>query len=564
MSNKYNLPVTIFLCLCLGIVPGTVFPVQSQIISDSIVNLALSARVSTVNIAANSKKLAENVNNGVIDNNPSNCWVPVPEKVSYSDPAVLVCSWDRKVIINGVRIVGLPRGGQVWQLKDYQIGRGRSGVPPTELDLPEALEYRDVYTKGEANYYTFRIPVLTITQKGTLLAVCEARKNNLADQGDIDIVIKRSTDNGKTWSPLSVIYGADHKGTVGNPVVISDKQTGAIHLIFCIDEKRIFHTSSNDDGVHFDKPNDITRQIDALCAPSGFKWNKIWSGPGHGLQTKSGRLMVGVKPAGLKQDGATRRVGIIYSDDHGISWKAGGMVPTTLGEISESTLFETGEGEIILNVRWHEGNYRVVSKSTDGGLTWSKPYAEKELPDAGCEGSIIRYSDNKKDQRVYFTNLGHKQSGTANRKGLTLSMSSDDGNSWKQILKICEGPSGYSDIAVDREGRLLVLFERGTEIYSEKISLVWIEPDATDTLRNALRRRKKTPFHKILFDRGQWEEIVSVSAERAEPSIVHQFKEPVQTDNLILFISGATQPQGSVYLQELEIYGKPVNNMPNE
>lgn len=150
---------------------------------------------------------------------------------------------------------------------------------------PEDISQFPLFTSGKENYHTFRIPSLLVTPKGNLLAICEGRKNNSADHGDIDLVMKRSTDGGLTWSKLSVLIAGGGK-TMGNPCPVADKKTGAILLPFCLDNKIVFVMKSSDDGLTWSKPADITRQV----MKAGWSWYA--TGPGVGIQTRSGRLVI--------------------------------------------------------------------------------------------------------------------------------------------------------------------------------------------------------------------------------------------------------------------------------
>src|SRR3546814_616031 len=272
---------------------------------------------------------------------------------------------------------------------------------------------------------------------------------------------------------------------------------------------------------------------------------------------KSGRLVIPLKTSGKEQDGVSRRVGVIFSDDHGKTWQPGGIIPPVIGEMSESTLFENGEGILVHNMRWHDGLYRAVSKSSDGGLTWSDPKPDLGLPDPVCQGSIYRYSSDSDDKRVLFSNLNHQQTGTAYRNQLTLKLSEDDGESWSFSRQIVPGPSGYSDIAVTKSGKVLVFFERGTEIYSEKLTLVRIETAELyqkdivedENLRYDLALAKTFP------ERPQWNEQIHVKGSTEKGTVVLTLDKPLLTDNLLLYVYGVKQPEGFVYLQEMEVWG---------
>ena len=121
----------------------------------------------------------------------------------------------------------------------------------------------DVFVAGQGGYHTYRIPALVRTTKDTLLAFCEGRKNNRRDHGDLDLVLRRSRDGGRTWSRQQVVYeeGGAAEVTIGNPAPVVDQDTGVIWLPFCRDNDRVLMTHSNDDGLTWTPPIDITDDV---------------------------------------------------------------------------------------------------------------------------------------------------------------------------------------------------------------------------------------------------------------------------------------------------------------
>src|SRR4051812_12302050 len=167
----------------------------------------------------------------------------------------------------------------------------------------------DVFTARAGGYATYRIPGIVVTGKGTLLAYCEARKTSKSDWGAIDILIRRSTDGGRTWdeprklldltgrvpkNPVAVRQkiGRDGETTHNNPVAVVDRGSGRVFFFCCVEYRRCYHLTSTDDGRTFSDPADVTAAFEAIR--SEYSWEVLATGPGHGIQLRSGRLLVPV------------------------------------------------------------------------------------------------------------------------------------------------------------------------------------------------------------------------------------------------------------------------------
>ncbi|MFN4260963.1 MAG: exo-alpha-sialidase, partial [Gemmataceae bacterium] len=164
------------------------------------------------------------------------------------------------------------------------LGMGVMGWVAHPVHAAEEPQQIDVYHSGKEGYHTFRIPALLMTQKGTLLAFCEGRKTSRADHGDIDLVLKRSSDGGQTWTPLQLVYeeGDTAKITIGNPCPVQDRETGVIWLPFTRDNDDVFVTHSRDDGQTWSEPVKITSAV------KKSDWSWYATGPGVGIQMRTG------------------------------------------------------------------------------------------------------------------------------------------------------------------------------------------------------------------------------------------------------------------------------------
>jgi sialidase-1 len=330
----------------------------------------------------------------------------------------------------------------------------------------------DVFVSGTEGYHTFRIPALLLTAKGTLLAFCEGRKHSRSDTGHIEVVLKRSSDGGRTWSRLQVV-AQDHGNTVGNPCPVIERSTGTIWLLLTQnlgkdtersirdgtskDTRRVWVTRSVDDGQTWSKPADITRDVKD---PS---WTWYATGPGVGIQMKSGRLVVPCDMTEAKT--RVMRSHVIYSDDKGATWKPGGV----LGEkTNECQVVERGDGSLLLNMRsYHGKNRRAVSTSKDGGLTWSKVTLDEGLIEPVCQASLISYPGKIGEKPLLlFSNPASRK-----RERMTVKLSRDEGATWSAGRVLHAGPAAYSCLAALKDGEAACLYERGRKSAYETITL---------------------------------------------------------------------------------------------
>ena len=192
------------------------------------------------------------------------------------------------------------------------------------------------------------------------------------------------------------------------------------------------------------------------------------TGPGHGIQLVSGRLIVPVWLSTGTGGHAHRPscVAVIYSDDHGKTWQRGDIVvrDPDLANHSETIAVQLVDGKVMFNIR-HEGksHLRAMSVSADGATRWSKPKLDEALPEPVCMASIIRFPmySTFDPPRLVFVNPNNATS--RERKNVSARLSSDDGKTWAAAKTIEPGPSGYSDLAVTTKGTILCFYERGAK-----------------------------------------------------------------------------------------------------
>jgi sialidase-1 len=323
--------------------------------------------------------------------------------------------------------------------------------------LPLRGEQVDVFVSGEGGYHTYRIPAVVVSNRGTVLAFCEGRKRSRSDHGDIDLLLRRSSDGGRTFGAVQLVYeeGGDREIACGNPTALVDRDTGTIWLAFCRDNDRVLMTKSDDDGASWSEPVDWT----ATLKESWWTWYA--TGPGQGLQSTRGphrgRLLV---PCNHTDEGKKHCWShVIYSDDHGRTWRLGGSLPDD--HTSEPELVELVDGTLMMNTRnWppREAHRRAVSTSGDGGLTWSQPVHDPALVTPHCQGSIRRLSAQPEDakNRILFSN----PASTEKRERLTIRLSYDEGKTWAVSKLVHPGGSAYSCLVVLPDKSIGCLFEK--------------------------------------------------------------------------------------------------------
>jgi sialidase-1 len=348
-----------------------------------------------------------------------------------------------------------------------------------------AFAQTPVFQSNEAGYACFRIPAIVCAPNGDLLAFCEARKHNCQDHGDVRIVMKRSQNQGQTWSELSEIARIADLQT-GNPAPVFDLldprfPNGRLFLFFntgFVSEQEVregkaprdvWYSTSEDLGKTWAKPTLITRQVSKPLQPSfdaeyRFKedWRSYANTPGHALQIQSGkkrgRIFVPANhSAGPPQAGfRDYQAHAFYSDNHGKTWKLSPNV--AFPGSNESTAAELSDGGILMNIRNQsgEGKYRLLAFSKNAGKKWDTVYLEKQLPDPVCEGSMINYTHSNGKKWLLFSNPDHQ----SKRQNLSLKASEDEGKTWRLVQVICAGSSAYSDLVIQKNGQIGVLYER--------------------------------------------------------------------------------------------------------
>ena len=313
------------------------------------------------------------------------------------------------------------------------------------------LEQSDLFVSGTGGYHTYRIPALVVTKEGTVLAFCEARKNSRHDDGEIDLMLRRSPDGGLTWSDRQIIAD-DNDHTMGNPVRSSYESDDTIWLPYGRDNQRVFVINSKDDGRRWSVPVEITNEVKDL------DWPWIGTGPGHGIQLQNGRLVIpswtGKGPHVSYQ--TIERSLIIYSDDGGMNWHQ--SAPFGEDESNECEAVELVDGSLYMNMRSQpERHQRSFSMSQDGGQSWSKLEYDAALPEPSCQASVVRFSTTAQSDKNRVLCAGPAD--PEERACLTVRISYDECRTWPVSKILYPGAAAYSDLTVTDDGQVLCLYE---------------------------------------------------------------------------------------------------------
>lgn len=316
----------------------------------------------------------------------------------------------------------------------------------------------------------YRIPAIITAQNGDLLLAIDERVPSCGDlkwSDDINIVMRRSSDNGITWTAIERLVDYPLGQSASDPSMILDETTGEVFLFFnymdLSNEKDVYYLKyikSTDNGKSWSEPVDITSQISKPEWQSDFKF--ITSG--RGIQTKSGRLLHTL--VNLENG-----LYLFGSDDHGENWF---FIDTPIEPANESKVVELTDGRLMINSRINGSKFRFVHTSGDSGKSWtSNP--DSSLVDPGCNASIIRYSQEKdgvgKDI-LLFSNANSDST----RSNMTVKLSYDEGRTWSAGKTIYQRGSAYSSMTILANGDIGLFFEK--DGYKEnvfvKFSLEWL------------------------------------------------------------------------------------------
>lgn len=337
---------------------------------------------------------------------------------------------------------------------------------------------------------TYRIPGMTTTDKGTLIAVYDIRYNSSRDlPANIDVGMSRSIDGGKTWEPMKIIMDMgppDENNGVGDPAVLFDPATKKLWVAALWSKGnrsiagsepglspdttgQLVLVSSSDDGLTWSAPHSITSQVKDPA------WHLYFNGPGNGIAMQNGTLVFASQYWDESRKPGIPHSSIIYSQDHGNTWKsgAGAKYNTT-----ESQVVETTPGTLMLNMRDNRGStrtvgsFRSIATTTDLGKTWVEhPTSFEALPDPVCMASLIKAGvmiQGKMKDVLFFSNVASQTI----RQNTTIKASLDLGETWlpeNQLLLDSRTGYGYSALTRIDDNTVGILYEGERDLYFLRI-----------------------------------------------------------------------------------------------
>ena len=324
-----------------------------------------------------------------------------------------------------------------------------------------------LYRPGDYGSTNWRIPAICCLNDGTLLAVCDKRKYNESDlPEDIDIVMRRSTDNGRTWSePLTIAEGTGRKQGFGDAALV-ECENGDVVCVFVggnglfassqADPIRSYVCRSSDKGLSWSEPEDITFQLwgDQATRPMCRNYRASFFGSGNGLRLTrgehAGRIMFAA--AMVRKNSNVADNFVVYSDDNGMTWK---VSQRAYEGGDEAKLMELEDGRVLISVR--QTGARGYNYSSNGGLAWGTQGRWECMKSNACNGDMLRLAATDRGDSCNI--LLHSIPNSMERRDVSIYVSYDEGLTWQDPVLLFDGPSVYSSMTLLKNGSVGVLLE---------------------------------------------------------------------------------------------------------
>lgn len=358
------------------------------------------------------------------------------------------------------------------------FGCKKENVKPDEKPLEPYFEVC-LFQPGDYNSTNWRIPAVRALNDGTILAFTDKRKYNQSDlPEDIDIVVRRSSDNGKTWTePHTLAEGTGRKHGFGDCAVVQAANGDVVTAFVggnglwasnASDPQYSYICISHDGGITWDERKDVTSVLWGSNSSQGKNYKGAFFGSGNGvLLTKGehkGRIMF--VTAMVRNNANVLDNFAVYSDDNGQTWN---ISQKAYSAGDEAKVVELNDGSILMSIR--QSGARGYTISHDGGITWEPQKRWNEMTTNACNGDIIRYNDEI---------LLHSIPNSMQREKVSIFISRDEGKSWQLAKEIFSGSSCYSSMTKLSDGRIAIYLEEDRdgdgnyELYYRCFTLDWL------------------------------------------------------------------------------------------